>query len=96
MIAILTALALLVSSVAYAATVGATDSTGQIVQVIKEVGVPVAMLMWFAWRDRAQMTEVIKSLQAIALALSELRNASERVAEEVTGRHNTLPTKGKD
>lgn len=81
------------SRLAFATTMGATDSTGQVVQVIKEVGVPVSMLIWFAWRDRAQMKEVIEKLGAIVLELRDLRNSSDRVTEEVTGRHSTKGAK---
>jgi hypothetical protein len=68
-----------------------TDSSSTILQMIKEVGVPVAMLVWFAWRDKTQMAEFLAELKGIAVALAKLNASNEQVAKEVSGVHRVPP-----
>ena len=48
-------------------------TTAEVVQIIKDLGVPIAMLVWFAWR-------VEKKLDALADLLTKNVEAQAKVA----------------
>lgn len=48
----------------------------EVVQLINNVGVPVAMLLYFVWRDAKYMSKIDSTLDVIKAFIGEKKNES--------------------
>ena len=90
---ILAALGALLLTAAAGAGAAETSSPQWIVGLIKDVGVPVAMLVWFALRVERKLDTLAAGQIEATKAMTRVASALEQVDDhlEITGRHRIPP-----
>lgn len=77
----------LYSGFAWAAgTSSGGDGDSAWVRIVKDVGVPIAMLAWFIWRDKYQMQKIIDLLGENSKAMALWSKSNEDIVQEISGK----------